>query len=191
MKKRKISWPLCIGAVLILCALCLMVLFQIRASGNVRKSEATAKKIQSLLQERTRGMPEMYPDAPMPVLEIDGKDYIALLEIPAFGLTLPVADVWDRSQTSRFWGSVYAEPLVIGGTDYPRQFDFCDKIENGTTVTVTDMTGAQFTYKVARVDRAKHAETQWLTSANWDLTLFCRALYSMEYVAVRCQLTYK
>lgn len=67
---------------------------------------------------------------------------------------------------------------------------FCDKIEYGTVVTVTDMTGTQFTYTVSDVHRARHAETQWLMDDDCDLTLFCHDGYSMEYIAVRCTFAY-
>ena len=77
--------------------------------------------------------------------------------------------------------------MVIGGADDPRQFGFCDEIDLGVTVTVTDMTGAEFTYTVSRVDRSSSAEASWLTDAQHDLTLFCRDQYSMEYLAVRCR----
>ena len=65
---------------------------------------------------------------------------------------------------------------------------FCDKIEYGTVVTVTDMTGTQFTYTVSDVHRARHAETQWLMADDCDLTLFCHDGYSMEYIAVDVRL---
>ena len=113
-----------------------------------------------------------------------------MLEVPAFGLALPVADQWDSKNLhfppGRFSGSAYDNTLVIGGADSQGQFSFCDKIDNGAVITVTDMTGVRFTYTVFRVDRAKHAESQWLVADDYDLTLFCRDAYSMEYIAVRC-----
>lgn len=190
MKKRKISLPLVLGGALILCSLCLVVFFQIRVHTGYRKNQQAVTQIRALLPEKTLGVAGTNPEISMPVLEIGGKDYAAILEIPAYGITLPVADRWDTkalvSVPARFSGSVYDGSLVIGGNDHARQFAFCDKIENGTLVTVTDMTGAQFTYAVSRVDRAKHAKAQWLQEENADLTLFCRDMYTMEYVAARC-----
>ena len=117
-----------------------------------------------------------------------------MLELPAIGLTLPVADAWDSGDLyagpRRFFGSAYDRSLVIGGADQEGQFAFCSKVDIGAMLTVTDMTGAQFHYTVTRVDRAEHAETAWLTQPGHDLTLFCRAAYSMEYIAVRCKLTF-
>ena len=188
--KRKRPLLIVLGICLILVSLCLMLIFGIRMHTGTQKSKKVLSQITALLPERTQGLPGIYPYSTMPVLEIDGVDYVVMLEIPAFGVILPVADQWDsknlHSAPTRFSGSAYDHTLVIGGADYPGQFSFCDKIDNGAVITVTDMTGARFTYTVFRVDRAKHAESQWLLSADYDLTLFCRDAYSLEYIAVRC-----
>lgn len=130
----------------------------------------------------------------MPILQIDGVDYAALLEIPAFDIRLPIANNWNSQKLSdppaRFSGSVNQEPLVIGGADEAYQFGFCDKIENGTPITITDMTGAQFSYTVSQIDRSNSAQAQWLMKTDWDLTLFCRDKLTLEYIAVRCSLSY-
>ena len=150
--------------------------------------ERLAAEMERLLPERSVGVPGS--EDGMPVLQLDGEDFVALLEIPSCGMRLPVADAWDGSGIhgvpTRFCGSAYDHTLVIGGADDPRQFGFCDEIGHGEVVTVTDMTGAVFTYEVCRIDRSKTAEAQWLAKDGFDLTLFCRGLYSMEYIAVRC-----
>ena len=147
-----------------------------------------------LLPDRTLGVPETYADPGMPNLEINGEDYVALLEIPSQGVRLPVADQWNSMELfhspARFAGSVYDKTMVIGGADHSGQFGFCDEIEHGAVITITDMTGAQFSYTVARIDRANRAEARWLQNEAYDLTLFCRNVYSMEYIAVRCVLAY-
>ena len=187
MKVRKSSLVMGVGLCLILAGLCLGVFFYARAEQGDRLSRDIAAQLEAILPEEYAGMPGLYPDSGMPVLQVEGADYAALLEVPAFGVTLPVADRWDSSRLSltpaRFCGSVYDGTLVIGGG---RQFDFCGKIDLGAAVTVTDMTGGAYTYTVARVDRADHADTQWLMDEAWDLTLFYHDVYAMEYIAVRC-----
>lgn len=176
MKKRKVSLPFILGAVLILVSLCFVLVFQYRMYAGTRKSQLVVSKLGEMLPERVPGVPGMYLDSGVPVLEIDGIDYVAMLEIPLLGFKLPVADNWDADKltesTARFYGSAYDQTLVIAGVDYPKQFGFCDKIEHGTKVVVTDMTGAQFAYTVSRIDRAQNAENQWLLHEDYDLTLF-------------------
>jgi len=194
MKKRKFPLFLVLGICLILASISLVLTFQIRMYIGMQHSQKILSGMEQVLPERTAGVPGTYLTSAMPVLEIEDVDYVAMLEVPSFGIVLPVADQWDSNNLfqspRRFYGSAYDNTLIIGGADDPRQFGFCDKIEFGAMITVTDMTGGQFTYTVSGVDRAKHAESQWLMDADCDLTLFCHDIYSMEYIAVRCNLAY-
>ena len=194
MKKRKFPIFLILGVSLILLGFAMMVALQIRVHVGADRCRATAVKMEQMLPPKSVGLAEAYSISTMPILEISGVDYVALLEIPAFGLSLPVADKWDSSglldAPARFCGSAYNRTLAIGGVDYSYQFAFCDKIDNGSAVLVTDMTGVQFSYTVIRVDRSKNADNGWIINENYDLTLFCRDVYSMEYIAVRCNMMY-
>lgn len=193
MKKRAVPILVLLSICLILMSLSLLAIFQIRMHLGAQQCKNIVSLMDQILPDRTAGIPGMNPASCMPVLEIEGTDYVALLEIPSFGITLPVADKWQSNKLpgspARFYGSAYDNTLIIGGADDSRQFGFCDKIELGALVTVTDMTGARFSYAVSSVERAKHAKTQWLADADCDLTLFCYDIYSMEYIAVRFVLT--
>lgn len=195
MKKHKFPLLMVLGICLILISVSLLLFFQIRLHLGVQYSQRILLQMNEILPERTQGVPGAYPNSAMPILEFDGVDYVATVELPSFGIALPVADRWDSNELyrspARFFGSAYEDTLIIGGVDDSQQFGFCDKIEQGAIITVTDMTGAQFTYTVSRIARAKHAETQWLMDSDYELTLFCHDVYSMEYIAVRCNLVSK
>lgn len=194
MKKRKFPIILTLGIALVVVSLLMVVAFHICNHIGATKIQTTSVQMEQLLSERSKGIPGVYPNTNMPVLQIGGIDYVALLEIPALGISLPVADKWERDKLfyspARFSGSAYDYSLVIGGTDASHQFAFCDKIDNGTHIIITDMTGAQFAYEVTSVDRAKKAENVWLQDSEFHLTLYCRDTYSMEYIAVRCNFIY-
>lgn len=193
MKNRRSAVVIGLGICLLLLGVSLTAFFRIQMNLGARQSQSVAADLEEILPDRTTGAVGLYPSAGMPVLSLQSRDYVALLDIPAFGLTLPVADQWDSAQLSRsparFFGNAYDGSLIIGGADHPQQFAFCGEIEHGMIVTVTDMTGAQFTYTVTRVDRAKHADPKWLAKSEYDLTLFCHDVFAMEYIAVRCVLT--
>lgn len=193
MKKRTFPLITVLAAVLILIILSVVIVWQVRVHTGAAHCRQIAEQMSAILPERAQGVPGSYPDTGMPVLELDGTDYAAMLEIPSFGLTLPVADKWDNDDLfrspARYYGSAYDNSLIIGGADHPQQFDFCSKIEDGALITVTDMTGTRFSYTVARADRAKQADASWLIDPDCDLTLFCHDIYAMEYVAVRCVFT--
>ena len=192
--KRRIPFLLILGTCLIVFSLCCVIVVQLRQYDGAKNCQEVAMEMNKLLPDRTPGVPGVYSDSVMPVLEINGADYVALLEIPSQGVVLPVADQWNSmglsNSPARFSGSAYDKSLVIGGVDHPRQFGFCDEIEHDAVLNITDMTGAQFSYIVSRIDRSKHAQTQWLQNEEYDLTLFCRSAYSIEYIAVRCILAY-
>ena len=194
MKKRKFLPFIIAGACLVLISFSLLIGFLFSVHIGIRKCDKLVAEMYDILPDKTVGSPGSYLNANMPVLEINETDYVALLDIPSFGVTLPVADKWDSNKLylspARFFGSVYDSTLIIGGFDHPQQLGFGDKIEHGAIVTITDMTGVQFTYAVSHVERSKHANTQWLTEGDCDLTLFYRDLYTMEYIAIRCDITF-
>lgn len=195
MSKRKMPFPILLGIILIGLSLLFMLGFQMRMMISNQKCQQIATQMAAILPERSQGVVDASLQMPMPALELDGQDYVALLEVPAYGLTLPVTNQWNTdtllSLPGRFWGSVYDGPLVIGGADDPRQFGFCATISHGTPIFITDMTGARFSYEVVRIDRADHAQSQWLMKPEYDLTIFCRDAYSLEYIAVRCVFSYR
>ena len=190
MKRKLTSLLLALGAMLILCSGVLLATYQIRMHRAAQRNEAATAQMLTLFAARIPAGGEDFFDTNMPVLEIDGTDYVGLLEIPALGAAIPVTDQWSSgflsASTGRFCGSAYDNTLVIGGPDHSGQFDFCDKIELGTVVSVTDMAGTQFSYTVACVDRSSRAGHDWLADGKHDLTLFCRGAFSFEYIAVRC-----
>lgn len=187
-KKRSILMPL--GIFLLAAGLCLAAALPVGMHLGAKKCQTVLTEMLERLPERWVGNAEDTLAPGMPALSLDGTDYVALLEVPEFGVTLPVAKTWDPRKLfvtpARFSGSVYDGSLVIGGADLPQQFFFCDQIGHGAAVLVTDMTGGQFSYTVTRIDRARKAESSWLAVSDHALTLFCRDLYTMEYVAVRC-----
>ena len=192
--KRRIPLLLVLGTCLIVFSLCCVIVVQLQQHNGAKNCQKVVMEMNKILPDRTPGAPGVYADSVMPVLEIDGADYVALLEIPSQGVVLPVSNQWNSvglsNSPARFSGSAYDKSLVIGGVDHPRQFGFCDEIEHDAVLNITDMTGAQFSYIVSHIDRSKHAQTQWLQNEEYDLTIFCRSAYSMEYIAVRCILAY-
>ena len=93
--KRRSALPFILGIVLILCGLCAAVVFGLRTYRGAEQSRLIAAELDEILPERTAGSLGMQANGDMPTLEIAGKDYAAVLEIPAFGIALPVANEWD------------------------------------------------------------------------------------------------
>ena len=180
------------GCLLILGSLGLLATSRIRAEWARTYSAEVVSCIESIIPERTAGDMDAYLSMEMPVLQIDGQDFVGIVEIPSFGLALPIYSSWDAGKVTsfpcRFWGTVYDGSLVVGGADQAGQFDCFDRIQDGSTVTVTDMTGGESVSTVARVDRSKSAQADVLMDYSMDLTLFVRDAYNLNYILVRCMM---
>ena len=140
MKKR---YKICqiLGCVLILCSMGILLFSQLHAKRAQADAAGITETIRSILPPRTSGVMESYSCMEMPVLQIDGKDFCGLIDIPAFGVTLPIYSTWDAGKVTaypcRFWGSIYDGSLVVGGADQAGQFDFFEQIEIGCVVKET------------------------------------------------------
>lgn len=186
MKRKAV---LILGCVLLAAGVAVAVLSHVVAGQNGAKARATATELLSRMPQMTQGLPYTRQNSAMPALELDGTDYVAVLEVPAFDTVLPVAQEWNSSvinrRPCRYYGTVWENTLVIGGSDSKGQLDFVAHIDVGTQVLITDMTGARFAYRVRTVERAKKADAETLLSEE-GLTLFARNSYGLEYVILRC-----
>ena len=172
------------GIALITLSLVALLHMQLASRQAEKSAEALLQRLDALLPPLHPGSQESYRVMTMPALEVDGRDVIAIVEIPAFSLRLPVLSSWEQGSDlpRRFSGSAYDGTLIIGGS--AAQFACFNRIPNGTEVTVTDMRGAVFTYTVARIGRASTADAETLSGSR--LTLFAPQTTSLEYILLRC-----
>lgn len=187
---RKFNFLQIIGFLLVLLSFSVLIGSEWISNRNSQHLQELTLTIQSRLPERIQGDPESYSDAAMPVLEIDGMDFCGLLELPAFGLSLPIGSSWDVNSLSRypcrFWGSTYDSSLIIGGANKQDHFGFITRLDIGDKISVTDMTGTEFSYEVTRIDRRSHADMDSFLESSSDLTLFVKDKLSQNYIIVRC-----
>ena len=191
MNKRKGLLLTAAGIVLLAVAVGLLgfrILTENRS--NIRNKEAV-EYLQQVLPGKEAGLKDGRANRAMASAAYDGRDYVAILEIPAFGRALPVSMSWDKKLVQtvpcRFTGNPYDGSLVIGGTPGSGQFDFISLMDIGDEVTLTDMDGCVFRYKVKTVKHAKNALAETLTGGDCDLTLFAKQeKLGREYLLVRC-----
>ncbi len=179
-----------LGCLLVMGSLGILLTNHLLAQQAQKANAEVVQIMEEILPEKWEGSMESRLDMAMPVLEIGRKDYAALVDIPALGLTLPVKDRWEGERAfacpRRFCGTVYDGSLVIGGADQPGQFGGLANLPLGTVVTITDMSGAVFSYAVDRIERTSSASAEILTDPDADLTLFGRNTYGLEYILLRC-----
>ncbi len=179
-----------LGVLLILISFGYMAYLHFTADRAELDTADMLSKLKELLPPESKGTPEEYSSADMPALQIDGRDIVGLISIPALNRELPLAAEWDKktliSLPQRFSGSTYDSTLVIGGYDREGQLDCLKRLDIGNEVSVTDMTGAKFSYTVSVIERKKSLENDVLEQDH-DLTLFVRDSETMDYIIVRCK----
>lgn len=191
-KKIKPLSLLCIlgGVVLIVVAVALFVGDVITKKAGIADNGEVVAFFDSTVTEKNIGIKEERYNYTMPVLSYGGNDYAAIIEVPSTGTRLPVLAEWNSKRISvvpcRYSGSPYDGTLIIGGSDASQQFDFIDTIDAGDKVTVTDMTGLVFNYKVEVVKHSDSANAAVLVDKNYDLTLFAKSTQTGKYTIVRC-----
>ena len=186
--RRKPNFLQILGLALVLLSAAALLGSEFYSMRNEKTAENLADRLQTVIPALREGDPQDYSDPAMPVLQLDGQDFCGLIRGPSFGVSLPLGSSWDSSivmrYPCRFSGSAYDNSLIVGGS--ADQFAFCGRLDLGETITVTDMTGARFSYQVTRIDRRPHADSSTLLQTDSDLTLFVRDDSTLDYIIVRC-----
>lgn len=179
------------GMVLIILALSLF-LYNKREADRAQKA---AGEIEELLSEEIEdsNWDVDSGDGDMPVIEIDGYEYIGLLSIQRFGLTLPVMVEWSypglKIAPGRYGGSVWTDDLIICGHNYERHFGQLKNLDPGDSIDFTDVNGNVFSYEVEKTEILEPTAVEELADQGedeWDLTLFTCTLGGQARVTVRC-----
>lgn len=179
---------LSVGIVLILLSMTVLIFWQ---SGIKRNAEALSEYVQTLeelIPEVQSAVIEPRANNAMPSINVHGNDFIAILELPANNASFPVGASWGDidAYPCLYTGSAYDGSLIIGTSNQKGQFAFAKEISVGNAVYVTDMTGNQFSYRVADIQYCDHADNQTLSSESDDLTIFVKNIYAFEYIIIRC-----
>jgi len=192
MKDRKRSGfrRLCLlaGIGLLIAAAVLLVSWQRGIYTSAKRAEAYVQTIRTLIPEPQGAVLAERGSNAMPVLSVEGTDFVGILELPGHGSALPVCADWG--QPSRypccFRGSIYDGSMQIGGTSQKGQYDFYREISAGDVVFFTDMTGNRYAYEVKEIHYEKRADQDALEREDAALTLFTKNVYAFEYVVIFC-----
>ena len=184
-----------ISRVCVLLGVCLFIigavalsLWQWNIHSSVQKSETYVGTIRTLIPEPQGAVPQERSDNTMPILSINGTDFVGILEMPRYESELPVCAEWGRltKHPCQFGGSVYDGTMQIGATSQKGQYEFYREISVGDTVIFTDMEGNRYTYTITNLHYEKHADKTTLNREEATLTLFIKNVYDFEYLIVFC-----
>ncbi len=131
------------------------------------------------------------PEREMPTKEINGKDYIGAVSIPALDLDLPVLSEWSyqnfRISPCRYEGSAYKDNLILCAHNYRNHFGSLKYLTKGDRIYFTDMDKNKFSYEVMYVEVLDRTALEELKAGEWDLSLFTCTYGGATRVVVRCQ----
>lgn len=132
------------------------------------------------------------PDMEMPILEVDGREYIGTLEIPALELSLPVLSQWSYPNLKlgpcRYTGSAYQDDLIIAAHNYTAHFARLNSLNIGDEVRFTDADGNIFCYTVSYLEQLHGSAVEEMQAGDWALSLFTCTVGGQYRVVVRCAL---
>lgn len=192
-----------LSGILLLCAALGLSIYNLRRSATV--GSQSAETVQTLRQQIPTA-PEVpdaeepllpvqteatqLPEREMPTVEVDGRSYIGLLQIPGLGLELPVLSQWSSAAVQiapcRYAGSAYQDNMVICAHNYASQFGPLRRLRIGDFLTFTDVDGTVFSYQVVELETLLPEQTEQMCTGDWDLTLFTCTLGGASRLTVRC-----
>ena len=131
------------------------------------------------------------PQIAMPTMEIDGRQYVGVLEIPTLSLTLPIIGKWSYASLKLapciYSGTAYLKNMVIAGHNYDSHFGGLKNLRYGDSITFTDFDGNVFLYKVRDIETVKGTDIEGMLDGDWALSLFTCTLSGQMRITVRCE----
>ena len=176
-----------IGVVLVLAALLLLVYNGYEDYRAGQQAEMLMGEIHSIIEE-----PEPQEDLPdeMPVVIIEGYEYIGYVTIPDLGLELPVMADWDYYRLSlapcRHFGSSRTDDLVIAAHNFKKHFGQLSRLDIGAEVIFTDMDNIINRYTLTELTTLSPDAVDEVLNSEHDLVLYTCTPGGATRVAAFC-----
>lgn len=202
-KNRTATVLIIIGAVLIAASAGLVLWNYYESSKAEKASKEALTKVEEVINEREQSnsdgsiqvtfTPQGEEIKRMPVVEIDGNDYIGYLSIPSVDLKTPVMNTYSDYKLTiapcRYYGSLETDDLVIAGHNFYGCFNKLISLKENDKVIFTNMDGEVFTYHVGEIEMLKPDQVTDMVQSSWDLTLYTCNYTASQRFTVRCKLT--
>ena len=152
-----------------------------------QKLEQTVSKAEST--ETSSDSEEMLSPE-LPVVMLDGYDYIGVISIPAIDIKLPVMSDWSypklKISTCREFGSSRTDDLVIAAHNYESHFGKLGSVSVGDNVIFTDMDGVENHYIVQKTDILQPTDVDAVEHSGYDLVLYTCTYGGKTRITVFC-----
>ena len=194
-----------VGAVLILSALLLPLYNRYEDAHAGQEAESLLASVEAAISAQATDTPAATapnrPDASkilaptpldpeMPVVVLDGYEYVGYVEIPALGLKLPVMSEWDYTRLKvapcRQFGSSRTDDLVIAAHNYESHFGKIGTLALGDEVRFTDMDGIENHYTVSAIEVHDPTDVEAVEPSGHDLVLYTCTYGGKTRIVVFC-----
>ena len=129
-------------------------------------------------------------DPELPVVELDGYEYVGTVSIPAIGIDLPVMSEWSYPRLKiapcRQFGSSRTDDLVIAAHNYESHFGKLTSLTAGDSVTFTDMDGIVNEYVVNKVEVLDPHSVEEVEHSGYALVLYTCTYGGKTRIVVFC-----
>lgn len=129
-------------------------------------------------------------DPELPVVEIDGNEYVGEISIPAIGIDLPVMSEWSYPRLKiapcRQFGSSRTDDLVIAAHNYESHFGKLSSLSEGDSVIFTDMDGIENQYVVSKIEVLDPRSVEEVEHSGYALVLYTCTYGGKTRVTVFC-----
>lgn len=198
MKSKKGTILITLGLLLIAASL---LLVGYNLYDGYRASEAAEEVVEELEKTIPEGdsiegeIPDyqLDPMRELPTVEIEGRRYVGMVEIPAYEIKLPVQEEWSyealKISPCRYEGSPYTDDFVIAAHNYNAHFGRLHYLKEGEEIIFTDVEGNEFRYILEVKENLSPAQVEEMTDGEWDLTLFTCTFDNRYRTAFRCSRT--
>ena len=185
-----------VGAALILSALLLLLYNRYEDAHAGQEAESLLASVEETISAQTMDVPTAAAPSPtpldpeMPVVMLDGYEYVGYVEIPTLGLKLPVMAEWDYTRLQiapcRQFGSSRTDNLVIAAHNYDTHFGKLKELSKGDTVIFTDMEGIVRTYCIEKLETLSPDAVDTVLNSGYDLVLYTCTKGGKTRVTVFC-----
>ena len=192
MKNKKGTWLIILGLLLVIIALAIV-------GNNVYKELYANKSSINAIDQLVEFIPTensipnyiLEPNMDMPVIEVDGWNYIGIINIESLNVTLPVIEEWSDEASyispCRYYGSAYKDNMIIAAHNFSSHFGKISNLTNEDRIVFTDTQGNSFTYVPVSLEVLKGTDVESMINNECDLTLFTCTIGGQNRVTVRCE----
>lgn len=128
----------------------------------------------------------------LPVVEIDGINYIGVLYFETLDMEMPVIAECDDAKLKvaacRYSGSLADGNLVIAGHNYRNGFRRLKELQTGDRIYLTAMNGKIYEYSVEITEILQAQDIEDMNDSGWELSLYTCTYDGKQRYTVRCRI---